>query len=54
MRMNAMAAEMPPEQVPMIRSRMFDYIVDQFIMRTLLMSEADRLSYALPIASLQP
>jgi len=43
LRMMAMASEMPAEQAAEMRSRMFDYIVDQFIMRTILLAEADRL-----------
>jgi peptidyl-prolyl cis-trans isomerase C len=43
LRMMAMAGEMPAEQAAEVRSRMFDYIVDQFIMRTILLAEADRM-----------
>jgi peptidyl-prolyl cis-trans isomerase C len=42
MRMTAVGDGVPPDRRPELQARMFDYIVDQFIMKTILLQEADR------------
>ncbi|MBM4147759.1 MAG: hypothetical protein FJ224_01755 [Lentisphaerae bacterium] len=44
LRMLALRPDTPAEEVNAIRKRMFDFIVDQYIMKTLLTDEADRLN----------
>lgn len=43
-RIAALKGRIPPDRVPEFRKRTFDNVVDQFIMRTLLLAEADRLN----------
>ena len=41
-RMQALAGQVQPERLPAMRSRMQNYVVEQFIVRALLLQEADR------------
>ena len=45
-RMTAIQSRIPPEKIPEFRARLFNNIIDQFIMRTVLLTEADRLEIA--------
>ena len=42
LRVRAVTNRVPPEKVGMVRNQMGKHIIDQFIMRTLLLAEADR------------
>ncbi|MCX7590414.1 MAG: peptidylprolyl isomerase [Kiritimatiellae bacterium] len=42
-RMSALKSRIPPERVESIRQRMLDHVTDQFVMRTLLLQEAQKL-----------